>query len=388
MVATSTAISRLPDGGRFVALDSWRGIAALGIALRHLNGPGPLTSGEWHGNLSMAVDFFFVLSGFVIAAAYGERLSSGFSTLRFMILRYGRVWPVHALLVAIYVVLEVAYALWGAGPLTGREPFTGARDPLGLIPTLLLLQAFTQAEPDLWIAQSWSISVEIGLYFVAALAWRFAGKGTVVLAGVSALAAMLILDAQMAGGAFRIMRGIAGFGLGVVGWTLWCRTGATAIPRWLLSALELAALPAVLLAIAFRAPYLVADPLFLAVVLLFAGEKGPVSRLFRTAPLVVLGSLSYSLFMVHGFVYGRLFDVLAFAQAYLGTRWVTSEIGGIDHPVLGPVPSTLISLAMLAAAVACAWPLWRCVEWPAREWSRRLASRMGVAREEAGAPTI
>ena len=78
MVASATAIARLPDGGRFVALDSWRGLAALGIAVRHINGSGPLTSGALHDNLSMAVDFFFVLSGFVIAAAYGERLREGF----------------------------------------------------------------------------------------------------------------------------------------------------------------------------------------------------------------------------------------------------------------------------------------------------------------------
>ena len=388
MVAGPTALSRLPDGGRFVALDSWRGLAALGIAVRHLNGPGPLTSGALHDNLSMAVDFFFVLSGFVIAAAYGERLRSGFSTLRFMVLRYGRVWPVHALLVLIYAVLETIYALWGAGPLAGREPFTEARDLVALIPTLLLWQAYTHPTQDIWVSQAWSISVEIGLYFAAALAWRFAGKGTVVLAALAALAAIVVLDADMVDKGYDIARGVAGFGLGVVGWSLWCRIRDTAIPRALVSVLELAALPAVLVAIAVRAPYWVADPLFLTVVMLFAFEKGPVSRLLRTAPLLMLGTLSYSLFMVHGFVYGRIFDVLAFAQAYFGTHWATSEIGGIPRLMLDPLPATLLSLAMVVAALICAWPLWRFVEWPAREWSRRLARRMGVEREETSAPAI
>jgi peptidoglycan/LPS O-acetylase OafA/YrhL len=241
---------------------------------------------------------------------------------------------------------------------------------------------------DVWVAQSWSISVEIGLYLAAALAWRFAGKATVALAAAAAVVAILLLDNALIETAWDVMRGVAGFGLGLAAWSLWCRLEGVKIPRWLVIALELAALPAVLLAIAVGAPYVVADPLFAAVVMLFAFEIGPVSRLFRTAPLVMLGTLSYSLFMVHGFVYGRIFDALAFAQDYLGTRWVTSEIGGIPRPLLDPVPSTLLSLAMLAAALACAWPLWRFVEWPAREWSRRLARRMGVEREEAGAPTI
>ena len=388
MVATPAAVSRLPDGGRFVALDSWRGIAALGVAVRHINGPGPLVSGPLHENLSMAVDFFFVLSGFVIAAAYGERLRAGFSTLRFMLLRYGRVWPVHALIVALYVLLEVAYALWGAGPLSGRPPFTEVRDPTALVPTMLLLQAFAYPSRELWVAQSWSISVEIGLYFAAALAWRFAGKGTVLLAALSALAAMLVLDAEMGGRAYYILRGVAGFGLGLVGWSLWCRIDGASLPSWLVSALELSALPAVLLAIRFQAPYLVADLLFLGVVILFAFEKGPVSRLFRTVPLVLLGTLSYSLFLVHGFVYGRIFDALAFAQDRLGTRWVSSEIGGFATLQMGPVASTLVALAMLMTALACAWPVWRLVEWPARDWSRRQARRMGVEREELQAPTV
>ena len=81
---------------RFVALDSWRGIAALAVAFRHINGTAPFLNGQFHGNLRLAVDFFFVLSGFVIAMSYGERLAQGFSFLRFMVLRWGRVWPLHA----------------------------------------------------------------------------------------------------------------------------------------------------------------------------------------------------------------------------------------------------------------------------------------------------
>ena len=140
--AAASARPSLPDGGRFVALDSWRGIAALGVAIRHLLGPGLLLSGAFHDNLSTAVDFFFVLSGFVIAASYGDRLAAGFSTLRFMILRYGRVWPLYACLVAVAVALELAYAAFGGGVLTGREAFSGSHAPETLLPALLLADAW------------------------------------------------------------------------------------------------------------------------------------------------------------------------------------------------------------------------------------------------------
>jgi peptidoglycan/LPS O-acetylase OafA/YrhL len=53
------------------------------------------------------VDFFFVLSGFVIAASYGERLVKGFGVERFMLLRLGRLYPVHIVVLAVYVAYEL-----------------------------------------------------------------------------------------------------------------------------------------------------------------------------------------------------------------------------------------------------------------------------------------
>src|SRR5690348_4404083 len=54
----------------------------------------------------MLVDFFFILSGFVITASYGARLAQGYPRWRFLLIRFGRVYPLHIATVAIYVVLE------------------------------------------------------------------------------------------------------------------------------------------------------------------------------------------------------------------------------------------------------------------------------------------
>ena len=63
---------------RFEALDSWRGIAACLVAFYHLHKMsvnGHLTGLALQLNSYFFVDFFFVLSGFVIAANYQQRLA-------------------------------------------------------------------------------------------------------------------------------------------------------------------------------------------------------------------------------------------------------------------------------------------------------------------------
>jgi peptidoglycan/LPS O-acetylase OafA/YrhL len=79
-------------GRRYEALDGLRGVAAVGVMLYHIGG---WTGRPWlvsHGYL--AVDFFFCLSGFVLAHAYGRR---EIGWLGFLRQRLIRLWPLIAL---------------------------------------------------------------------------------------------------------------------------------------------------------------------------------------------------------------------------------------------------------------------------------------------------
>jgi peptidoglycan/LPS O-acetylase OafA/YrhL len=77
-------------GGRLYGLDALRGIAALVVAVHHLASiynlaPLPL-------NPFIAVDVFFILSGFVMTRTYEDRLRNGLTTLAFVKLRYRRLF--------------------------------------------------------------------------------------------------------------------------------------------------------------------------------------------------------------------------------------------------------------------------------------------------------
>lgn len=65
---------------RFEALDSLRGVAALGVAYGHFYGP-QFMGGARHFAFYLLVDLFFVLSGFVLAHRYLDEWLTGRVTL-------------------------------------------------------------------------------------------------------------------------------------------------------------------------------------------------------------------------------------------------------------------------------------------------------------------
>lgn len=75
---------------RFDALDGLRGIAAFAVLVMHVT---PHNAINITPHAALAVDFFFGLSGFVIAAAYGARIEAGMPLKSFMWLRLVRLYP-------------------------------------------------------------------------------------------------------------------------------------------------------------------------------------------------------------------------------------------------------------------------------------------------------
>ena len=89
---------------RFDLLDGLRGLAAFAVMLVHYtehNGLHKLP-GAW-----IAVDLFFVLSGFVIAYSYGAKLIAGMPMRTFLLTRLIRLGPLYllAMLVGLAAVL-------------------------------------------------------------------------------------------------------------------------------------------------------------------------------------------------------------------------------------------------------------------------------------------
>ena len=92
----------------YPALDGVRVIAALSVLFYHL----PLMRHPALFQNGMGVDVFFLLSGFVVASAYDDRLASGgWGPGKFLLVRAIRLWPMMALGVALGLVQSLAWPI-------------------------------------------------------------------------------------------------------------------------------------------------------------------------------------------------------------------------------------------------------------------------------------
>ena len=138
------------------ALTSARFFAAAAIVIGHL-GERFGTSGLGHLPLNQAVSFFFVLSGFILH--YNYRSFGSFNAVkRFVVARFARIWPTHAVCLALFF-LVLPRSLWYI-PYPYPTLFTL------LVPNLLLVHSWIPAR-SFWLSLngvSWSISNELFFY--------------------------------------------------------------------------------------------------------------------------------------------------------------------------------------------------------------------------------
>ncbi|HIQ18461.1 MAG TPA: acyltransferase [Novosphingobium capsulatum] len=323
--------------GRYALLDDMRGIAAVAVCLFHI---GTRAGGlQLFPNGYLAVDFFFMLSGFVLAEAYENRLRQSMSLTAFIRRRTVRMAPVAMLGATIGGVYLLAR--WSAAP-DRSDPLVEVvmADALNLV----LL-------PKLWHGRAtgwelfpangplWSLFFEI----LANLAWAawMTRASTRMLAGLTLLAAAALTASALHHGSLHIGwqvptldGGLArisfGFGCGLLMHRLRHR-----IPPMKAPAAPLAAL-ALVYALALPEEHL-AWTLFVALVFLpgILAVSVTAGRHRAMPGGALLGRLSYPLYGIH-------VPLLAIAA------------GGIKR-ITGGMPLDAWGLLLLPPILMAAW---------------------------------
>jgi peptidoglycan/LPS O-acetylase OafA/YrhL len=353
---------------RYETLDALRGVAALSVVVYHLHAfnvtPDLLPSAQ------LAVDFFFVLSGFVVAHAYGEARLGRMSWLDFASRRLTRLMPLAMLGAAVgLAVLLLKWRLFpGAGPPLGNILAAGVLN-LFLLPSFL---GSTVYEHGIFPGDGplWSLFFEL----VVNLVWGWIGvrrttRQLAVFVGLSGLVmvglALLHGSTHMGDGPRTFWGGLArasfGFTLGALLYRLRARLAAPA-RRWAPLACAAA------LAVAFAGPaWLVHNPgealawdlawmlvALPAVVVAAAGQEGAgwLSRL--------LGELSYPVYVLH---------------------WPCLVVlTGLRQKFFPSVDSLVFTVIAIALVSLLGWLTLKLYDEPVRRWlSGRLARRRAPA---------
>jgi peptidoglycan/LPS O-acetylase OafA/YrhL len=123
---------------------------------------------------------------------------------------------------------------------------------------------------------------------------------------------------------------------------------------------------------------------FAIVILLFSFEGGIVSKMLRARPLLFLGQLSYSIYLVHFTIFSVIFAAVRVVQGKLGTPLI--QFDGIHELMdFGPKGTMdLLALGYIVAVIICACFTYYLVEVPGRVFFNKLSKRIGTGREAYG----
>jgi len=148
---------------RFLGLDGLRGVCALSVVFFHCNDFFHKGAFFQHGFL--AVDVFFILSGFVIALTYENKLVSGGSAVHFLVNRARRLFPTYWLGASLNIALFIGMA--ASGVLAKGDSWWAIWLFIPLT-TLLLIPDYITADGVLYPPMdsvAWSLFAEWGAYF-------------------------------------------------------------------------------------------------------------------------------------------------------------------------------------------------------------------------------
>ena len=339
---------------------------------------------------AQGVDLFFILSGFVLAWNYLDRMGPSWSTrdtLHFLWMRLARVWPVYLVtlhLAALWIIFTLHV---GHVPAENADTLTAT----SYVRQLFLVQLWFQPYFDgsSWDGPAWSISAEWLAYlifgFLALVLFRLAratrARSLLLLAFATTLPPVMFL---LASGQFYtpwswLPRILLQFTAGAIACAAVRRLDPGDRTRMLAGVGSIILVGAIVGTLYWLDGHPipgvidsggVVDLLFVPLVVMLSIGAGTLPRLLSTRVLVYGGQISFSLYMVHELV-------------HTAWNWAAEQFLWM---LAGPAGPWLLT-AIFAVTLACSALLYHVVEEPARHWMRRMVDIRGtVSRVQAADP--
>jgi peptidoglycan/LPS O-acetylase OafA/YrhL len=364
----------------FPCLESLRSICALVVALFHIGWTNhikliPMMDRAW-----TFVDFFFVLSGFVISNAYFGKIATLSQTRQFLIKRIFRLYPLH-----IATLLMVGFVQFASWQWLGRENPFGPHWPWLLALNLTLSHAIGLSDGMILNVPSWSISVELYAYLAFCIICLISRSKTALLATLiasSAVSLVLLISASPDLGLSTpanssLARGIFGFCLGCLS-TLFRRRFSFSLTGVRADMVIMAITCVILMLMAKCSEYSHAlfwlPAVFALFIVTITNARGSwivsflENRVFRS-----FGLISYSIYMNHVFI------LMGFS--FLAGRFATGPKVVAEHGTLHAVPlatGDLLTIGFVVTLLVVSWLTYWLIENPGRLIGRRVADRIDI----------
>lgn len=302
---------------RFSVLDIFRGIFASAVVFFHMAvfSNTPILNNRFIGNADLFVDFFFVLSGFVICYSYRE-INNAQALGAFLKKRFFRLYPLHFIMLMVFLLVEGIKVL-----LKNQVHISNLLDnsPTTFFSSLFLINSIKLpgVYEASWNGVSWSISAEWISYIVFAVLCflfsklKFGRWKAIPYIFVAVISYFFIV--KLTNNTFikftynyGFLEGLIGFFTGTVCLYVFDLTynRFKDLPKLLFTLLEAIVIATIFYFVINGAVYkqigVVYEFVFFISIYVFAFESGHISQLLSNVGILkTLGKYSYSIYMTH-----------------------------------------------------------------------------------------
>ncbi len=327
-------LKAVDPGSQLQSLTSFRGLAAFWVVLYHYGAiyfsqlnPSNYTHLIEKGYL--AVDLFFMLSGFVLTHVYRRSFTASIRQhyKGFFLSRIAGLYPLHIFVLLLFLTTALTSQLieYMATGASQPIPLEGPRSLGAFAANLFMLQGLKAGQLS-WNYPAWSISTEFIAYLLFPFMLSSLWKSSHVSKAVSAtfLIAVLTLFAYLNRDNFNqwdgpqtLLRCLLEFMLGSLLYSAFRNVdfSSTINRDWV----AVSMLAITIAALHFGVPDILIVLLFAALILTVVANTHRVAEAANLSLLVRLGNISYSVYLLHGFIQFVVGKLLMTCGIYKGT---------------------------------------------------------------------
>lgn len=287
---------------RIRQLDGMRGLFAFMVLLLHFPVSTYLTNNFIVRQSYLFVDFFFVLSGFIISANYLEQIESLSDFKRYFLKRLIRLYPLLFYTVALYFLYLMAGELFLQGLKEDHRQlsvyFNELLDSLLFLNSTPLIGTSQGINPP-----SWSISAEIISYLVFGFGMLIFRKYKIAYGLVIIILCIFFMVQKNSyvfnNGDYGFVRGLLGFNFGVLTFILSQKRRVKSPSFQLPLVILLFVAFFIIDLIKIELLKLIFPLLFATLIYVFIYENSFLNRILLANSIQFLGKISYSLYLNH-----------------------------------------------------------------------------------------